>query len=504
MKKIALGIMLSLLIIGTVGLIFNVWSIRANSKMIYVDDDNREGPWDGTIEHPYQNITSGLKHASINDAVFVHNGTYCEIIRLNKSVSLIGENKYGAIIDGNFTGSVVVMTADSVNITNFTIRNEEPDGCGVNIEYSKDCIVSNNVIINNLVGIRLWDSRNNTISENQVFCPPDWLGVALYLSNGNTLTNNSISYGYIGLLLSSSDNNTLNSNKPYSNYFGIRFADSNNNTIVANKISDNERGVHIASYSTPGFNNLIYHNNFINNTEQATEHNSTNIWYSSYPSSGNYWSNYNGTDLFCGFHQNKTGSDGIGDTQYVIPYLDNSDRYPLMKPYGIQHDIGITSITTSKTIIVQGYSLHINIRSVNYGVNTENFNVTVYANTTIVATLTNLTLSSGNSTTLILTWDTTDCDYDNYTISTYASPVPGEVDTSDNTLFADKEICVTIPGDVDGDFDVDIYDVVKITGVYWSELGDPEYKPNSDINGDGIIDIYDVIICTSHYGETYP
>jgi hypothetical protein len=54
-----------------------------------------------------------------------------------------------------------------------------------------------------------------------------------------------------------------------------------------------------------------------------------NVWDNGYPSGGNYWSDYNGTDLYSGPYQNVTGSDGIGDKPYVI-YANNTDDYPLM------------------------------------------------------------------------------------------------------------------------------------------------------------------------------
>jgi hypothetical protein len=57
-----------------------------------------------------------------------------------------------------------------------------------------------------------------------------------------------------------------------------------------------------------------------------------------------------------------------------------------------------------------------------------------------------------------------------------------------------------LTGDVDEDRDVDIYDVVKITSIYYAQIGDPEYNRNSDIDENGIIDIYDVVKCTSNYG----
>jgi len=58
-----------------------------------------------------------------------------------------------------------------------------------------------------------------------------------------------------------------------------------------------------------------------------------NIWDSGYPSGGNYWSDYNGTDLYSGPYQNKTGSDYIGDIPHVIGLPAEEDNYPLMIPY---------------------------------------------------------------------------------------------------------------------------------------------------------------------------
>jgi hypothetical protein len=77
----------------------------------------------------------------------------------------------------------------------------------------------------------------------------------------------------------------------------------------------------------------------------------------------------------------------------------------------------------------------------------------------------------------------------------------GRTDTADNA-YIDGIVIVTILGDVDDDFDVDIYDVVKITGIYGSKVGDPEFNPNSDLDEDGEITIYDVVRCKNHYGQT--
>jgi parallel beta-helix repeat protein len=368
MKRSASVIIVSLVMLGTVVSILNIQLGRAfPPKTVYVDDDNISGPWDGTPQYPYQNITSALEHAFTNDTIFVYNGTYMEKVRINNSISLVGENKYSTIIDGNFTGTVMGITANNVNVTNFTIRNGKYWGDGIRLDHSRHCTINNNIITDNLDGIELTESSNNTIAGNFVLCPPSkdgeplcWNGIIMYYSNGNVITNNTISSGYVALYLGGSDCNIVNGNRLYSNWYGIRVHGSNNNTIVANEIFNNKRGIHIASYGAPGNNNLVYQNDFIDNTQQATEFNCTNIWHSGYPAGGNYWSNYNGTDQFSGFYQNETGSDGIGDIPYIIPYQDSSDQYPLMKPLfwwnlaDVNYDFKVDLYDAVKVLIAYG------------------------------------------------------------------------------------------------------------------------------------------------------
>jgi len=114
------------------------------------------------------------------------------------------------------------------------------------------------------------------------------------------------------------------------------------------------------------------------------------------------------------------------------------------------HDVAIKDVTPSKTFVGQNYSLSIRITAKNYGNFTENFNITAYANLTVIGTLTNTTLTRGSSTTITFTWSTTGFAKGNYTISAYAAPVLGETDTADNTLIGGW-VLVTAPGDVNGD-----------------------------------------------------
>ena len=94
------------------------------------------------------------------------------------------------------------------------------------------------------------------------------------------------------------------------------------------------------------------------------------------------------------------------------------------------HDVAITAIAPSKTVVGKGYSMFINLTVENQGTYTEIFNVTAYANTTIIDTLVNITLTGGNSTIGTFTWNTSGFAKGNYTISAYAWPVEGETDLS--------------------------------------------------------------------------
>ncbi len=53
-KLVSLGIIILLLSISLIpGIVADKPTF---DRTIYVDDDNTEGPWDGTQEHPYQHI----------------------------------------------------------------------------------------------------------------------------------------------------------------------------------------------------------------------------------------------------------------------------------------------------------------------------------------------------------------------------------------------------------------------------------------------------------------
>jgi len=145
----------------------------------------------------------------------------------------------------------------------------------------------------------------------------------------------------------------------------------------------------------------------------------------------------------------------------------------------------------------QGLNVSIDASIVNFGSTPQTIMVTAYANLTAVGSSTvnlppNTTLS-----TRVTDWNTTGWAYGDYyiTVGTNASI---QSFTSSNLLR------VTIPGDINGDFIVDIYDAIIFAGVINTQPGDTKWTPNADFNSDRYIDIFDAIILSNHYNQHYP
>jgi len=120
-KILTIGIVV--LFFGAIGMTIlggNI-SVMAADSTIYVDDDNTGGPWDGSLAYPYQNITSGLAHASNGDTVHVFGGMYSENVVVNKSVTLTGEST--PVIDGMSGSYGMNITVNNAIVQGFNITN---------------------------------------------------------------------------------------------------------------------------------------------------------------------------------------------------------------------------------------------------------------------------------------------------------------------------------------------------------------------------------------------
>jgi len=240
-------------------------------------------------------------------------------------------------------GYVVLVNCTGIVVKNLNLTNNLQ---GVALSFTTNSIIANNSMMNNFDGIRFdHSSNNNVISGNNVTANTCY-GIRLFhdpSANGsqlagpscnNTICGNNVTDNETGIRLDYPSNNTVCANNVANNSDGIGlYGSSSGNVLSGNNITNSTYGLWF--YSSYG--SRIYHNNFIGNTYTVYPYFYLNFWDAGYPSGGNYWSTiYHGEDIYSGLYQNETGSDGIGDTEYV------QDKYPLM---GMFNGYNVTCFT---------------------------------------------------------------------------------------------------------------------------------------------------------------
>jgi len=268
-------------------------------------------------DHP--TIQTAINTAAPKQIVSVSSGTYYETVFLNKSISLVGENRSNTVIDGNGAGKVITISANLTILRDLTIINGSI--YGIRLENSFNNTIVRNTISKTRWAISFYYSYNNTLTQNEFFenqgslqimpqlpkyffqeidssnsvngkpiyywvsqhdkeVPSDaglvavinsthilikdlnltsnsW-GVLFVSTNNSIIQNVTISKSIDGIVLEFSYNNAI-SNNTLSNlgWFGISLYKSFNNTISSNNISENAYGIHI-SHSD---NNTVIKNN---------------------------------------------------------------------------------------------------------------------------------------------------------------------------------------------------------------------------------------------------
>ena len=207
-----------------------------------------------------------------------------------------------AVMGNNYNSGICLYFSSDNTLTNNN-ANSNNYNSGIYLRFSSDNTLRSNTASNNNYGIYMFVSGNNNTLTNNTASNNSNCGIYLYSSSNNTLENNT-----------AMDSNT---------YDGIALSSSSNNTLKNNNASDNSR-IGIGMWDSS--NNTIYHNNLINNTNSNAYDNGINTWDNDYPSGGNYYSDYNGTDT-------DTDTNGIGDTTHPIPGGRSVDYFPLMQPW---------------------------------------------------------------------------------------------------------------------------------------------------------------------------
>ncbi len=236
------------------------------------------------------------------------------------------KNCSGVDIDGIPVGQVILANCTDINITNVQISNTNT---GIEVLYSNNINIMDNNISNNGDGIYSEHLSDSNIMGNDISGNNGSGIMLLQEQDNNIIKNNYISSNTdSGIVLSGwPSNNVIAYNSISNNDYGIKLFLASENLITNNNIFNNNYGIHLTGSSY----NRIYYNNIVDNVNQAYDNKDTNLWNDTYPTGGNYWSDYSGVDKFNGPNQDILGNDGIGDTPYVID-ADSIDEYPLIEP----------------------------------------------------------------------------------------------------------------------------------------------------------------------------
>jgi len=207
-------------------------------------------------------------------------------------------------------GIVIKRNGITIDGNEHTLQGQDDEGVsGVFLSGRNNVRIRNMCIAGFYCGIELDSSTGNTITENILKDNFDGIGIIRY-STGNVVSKNKIAANERGIDIY---------------YF------SSNNIISENDFINNGCSISLGQFfSCSG--NIVYHNNFETEYGQISYGEGSSVWDNGYPSGGNYWSDYEGVDQNSGPSQDQPGSDGIGDTPYVIN-SNNIDHYPIIAPF---------------------------------------------------------------------------------------------------------------------------------------------------------------------------
>jgi len=423
------------------------------------------------LSDPWKGDSLGISlYCSLNNSIVKNNieqnGAGVKLVDSslnNITDNNLTENFYGILLEGSQVNSLI-----GNNITHSPMISEGSNetrrvGYGILISYT---YYSNLLRNNSIAGYMYNFGMGNGYYFQDIDASNTVDGKPIYYWVNRESGQIPSDAGYVAIV--NSTNIRVEGLDLKNNLQGIFIAYSNNLTVYQNNITENYDGIWLVASS----NNTIYHNNFINNTSQVyIDHSINNTWDDGYPSGGNYWSDYVGVDVKSGPSQDLHGSDGIGDTPYIID-ANNTDHYPLMSPYGAP-PLPAYSLTITTTA---GGTTDPAPETYTYTANSS-VQVRAIPNADYVFDHWELdSINVGSSITYIVLMD------------------------KNHTLQA----VFYIIGDINRDGTVDIKDLGLFVKAFGSYPTHTRWNPKADLNNDEKVDIKDLILLVKHFGEHYP
>jgi len=219
----------------------------------------------------YTTIQEAIDDATGGDTVFVYDNSspYQENIRINKQISVIGENRDTTAINGiSGQDHAVRISSKNVELNGFTIVGAAGDQDGITVyPLMEEVTITNNIVKDSSYGIFLQASSTRITITGNIISNNEFEGILLQESDRNIISGNTVNdNGDFGIAIEKiSNQNEILDNIVENNFAGILIAGgSSQNTISGNQILNNDReGIKIDGVITQ--TNEIFENNITGN-----------------------------------------------------------------------------------------------------------------------------------------------------------------------------------------------------------------------------------------------
>ena len=223
------------------GLLFLFWSVQLSAQSIEVCSDCK-----------INSLQKAIDSATAGDTILVKKGTYKEYnILIDKPLTIRGQNY--PIIDGEDKGEIIRIVSDNVTIDGLFIINVgtsyTSDHAAIRVVRSENFVIKNVVLEKLFFGIYIEKSKHGKIFHNKVIGDAQdeynsGNGIQLWYSKNVVVEQNIVQKVRDGIYLEFSDSITINNNVSTNNLrYGLHFMFSNDDLYTNNTFENNGAGV---------------------------------------------------------------------------------------------------------------------------------------------------------------------------------------------------------------------------------------------------------------------
>ncbi len=196
-------------------------------------------------------LRSALAAAAPGDVLELLPGIHRGPVRIETPVTLRG--RPGAVIEGDGSGSTVVVAAPDVTIRGLTVRGSgaslETQDAGVFVDKAGDrARIEDNRIVDNLIGVYLWGPEDAVVRGNVIegrrYARVNERGdnIQLWNTPGSIVENNDVRYGRDGIFVTTSRRNVFRGNRFRDLRYAVHYMYTNESEVSGNVSEGNRIG----------------------------------------------------------------------------------------------------------------------------------------------------------------------------------------------------------------------------------------------------------------------